>query len=232
MKSATFAVLLRALLCLWLAIGLVSCASMRTVIVDVDFDIQLKGRDATGREWQASPGEILKKRHPQAASPFGNVHYEGKLFELRVGVGPNSFGYFFRSNVGEPVCFRFDQARLLSNFQPKNVPLRVKRPRVVPDVKVAKLPINQGNEDFIVAPSVCAAPTVAGTPFGFVVDFSGLYPNGQLFNINNDKKSLDYTESGRGNWLKILVPIEYDGKRQELEVTLTAIDSKARFSYH
>jgi hypothetical protein len=215
-------------------VGLVlsaGCESMRTVIVDVDFDVQLQVRDATGRVQRAAPEEFTRKRHPQAASPFPYVDYRGKLFDWSIGASNGSLGYFFRSNSSGPICFRFDEARLTSNFQPKEVPLRIKGARYGPiGGEILEKRSIPGEEPYA-APSVCAPPE-KGATLGFVLDYSELFPNGKMFNINQAGKSLTYSEHGAKNWLRIRMPIEYDGKREELEVVFTANDSKARNSYH
>ena len=47
---------------------------MQTLIIDIDVDAQVAGRDSAGRMWQAAAGEIVRQqRHPQAASPFGHA---------------------------------------------------------------------------------------------------------------------------------------------------------------
>ncbi len=232
MKPVLDSAALRAFVFSAIVLGSVSCASIRTVIVDVEFDVQLEVRDSSGRAQRATPEELVKKRHPKAASPFPYVDYEGKLFEWSIGASDGSLGYFLRSKSSGPMCFRFDEARLTSNFQQKEVPLRVRWARYGPirgEVLVRKS--LSGDDAFFAAPSVCAA-TDKGSTFGFVADFSELFPSGQMFNINQTRKSLKYAEHGAKNWLKIRMPIEYDGKREELEVLITAIDSKARFSYH
>jgi len=66
---------------------------------------------------------------------------------------------------------------------------------------------------------------------GFVVDMSELFPSGNMFNIKWEGKSTTLTDKGVGNWLKIHLPIEYEGKREELEITLTPTDSAARLAY-
>jgi hypothetical protein len=234
--TLSFTPLRRALFCVGLALGLAGCESMRTVIVHVDFDVALQVRDANGQISRATNEEIVKKRHPQAASPYPNNHYEGKQLEWIIGANPGGIGYFLRSKLAEPICFRFDQATLASNFQPNPSLMRVTWARYGPiDVegsRGASIKVERGSASQPVStPSICAA-TDRGSTFGFVVDFSQLYPNGQIFNINQSGKSLDYTEHGKGNWLKLNVPIEYAGKREEIEVTFTAINSIARYSYH
>lgn len=212
----------------WLLAG---CASMRNVIVDVDFDAQIQMRDNTGQYQLVAPSEVTKERHPQAASPFPHVHYNGKLFEWRISAGKHSLGYFFRGNLNEPLCFRFDEATMTSNFQTKEVPMRLRATRHGPIGGDLQAKLNAPNESPSPAPSVCSFSD-KGATYLFRPDLSELFPSGQLFNINQTGDSLSYSERGAGNWLRIRFPIESGGKREELEVTLTAKDSKARYSYY
>ncbi len=224
--------LARALLFASVLCAPVGCQSMRTVIVDLDFDVQVGGRDAEGRAWRSAPGEISKQRDPKAASIFSNAHYAGKIFEWRISADPGGFGYFIRSNVPGQICFRFDQARLSSNMQRKEIPMRVSWARYGPLPGPIQLLTNKAGEHRIFdAPSLCANET-SGSTFGFIFDLSELFPTGKMFNINQSGNDLEFSDRGTGNWLKLYVPIEYEGKREQLEVTLTSIDSRARNSYH
>ncbi len=210
----------------------VGCQSMTTVIVDLDFDVQVGGRDAEGNAWRSGAGEISKQRDPKAASVFSNVHYAGKIFEWRVSADPGGFGYFIRSNARGPVCFRFDQARLSSNMQSKEIPMRVRWARYGPLPGPIQILANKGGENRVFeAPPICADET-SGSTLGFIFDLSELFPSGQMFNINQRGRELEFSERGTGNWLKIQVPVEYEGKREQIDVTLTSIDSRARNSYH
>jgi hypothetical protein len=205
---------------------------MRTVIVDIDFDVDIGGVDSTGKEWRAVPAELTRQRSDQALSPFPHTHYVGKLFEWRIQVGPSDFGYFFRSNTGEPVCFKFGQAGLTSSFEQNTKPMRIKWARYGPrggEIKVLQAAKNQ--TETITPPTICAMPD-KGSTVGLVLDLSSVFPSGQMFNINQSGKSLDFSERGRDNWIKISVPVEHAGKRELVEVRLTGRDSKARNSYH
>ena len=206
------------------------CESIRTVIVEVDFDVDLQIRDATNNALIVMKHEIVKKRHPQAASPYPNIHYNSPLFEWIIGASPGGIGYFFKSNLKQPICFRFDQAMLTSNFKPSPTPLGVTWARygaIGGQIKVDRSSIYAPGT----MPSLCASPD-KGATFAFVADYSDLFPSGQLFNINQQGKSSHYTEHGAGKWLKMRMPIEYEGKREIMEVTFTAINSIARFSYY
>lgn len=221
---------LSAVLCTCLILGLTGCESMRTVIVNVDFDVELQVRDETTNAVRVMKHDIVKKRHPKAASPYPNIHYNSSLFEWIIGASPGTVGYFFKSNLNSPVCFRFDQATLTSNFKSTPTPLSITWTRygeVGGVVTVERSSIYATRP----MPSQCANAD-KGTSFDFVADYTQLFPSGQIFNINQQGKNRDYTEHGAGNWLKMRLPIEYDGKREMMEVTFTAINSVARYSYH
>lgn len=222
-------------LCAALLIFLVAgCAAIGTVIVDVDVDAQISGRDAAGRTWLAPTAEFIKqKRHfPQSGPPFFNVQYQGKVIDWIFTVWPTNFGGFVRSNATGPVCFRFDQARMTSNLQQEEVPLQVYYAQQGGyNARTLLLQNKPGEHRFFDAPKLCFAQE-KGSPFTLSPDMSALFPSGKMFNINQSGKELNYSQRGTGNWLKIFVPIEYEGKREDLEIKFTAIDSKARMSYH
>ena len=87
-----------------------------------------------------------------------------------------------------------------------------------------------GEKPMFTPPSLCFAEGEL-TGFGFVVDMAELFPSGNMFNIKSEGKETKLLDRGIGNWLKIRVPIEYEGKREELEITFTATDSAARRAY-
>jgi len=58
-----------------------------------------------------------------------------------------------------------------------------------------------------------------------------LFPSGHFFNLRWEGKSTVLQDRGIGNWVKIRVPIERGGKREELEITLIVKDAAARLIY-
>lgn len=215
-------------LCAILLGTLMGCASMQTLIIDVDLEMKVSGRDASGRAWQAASGEIIKQeRHPQAASPFGNVVYQGPVFEWKFGGDTGGFGRAIYSKVSSPVCMRFDQAQLTSNMQSKLIPLRVSA--VWYDGRFI-IKNNVGEKRFVAAPSLCFSEKIHAVDL--LLDLTELFPSGNNFDIQWSGKDTKLLANGIGNWLKVHVPIEYEGKREELEVTFTAKDSRGRISYH
>jgi hypothetical protein len=209
-----------------------ACSGMGSLIVYTELDVQVAGRDAQGRAWRAMPGEIVKQtRHPRSTSPFANTVYDGALFEWRFLADPKSIGYSIRSKVPGALCFRFDQARLTSNLQPNEIPMRVNSMRYdspsKPFVPVKNPP---GERPMFTPPLLCFAQGEL-TGIGFVVDMAELFPSGNMFNIRWEERNTNLIDRGIGNWLKIRVPIEYEGKREELEITLTATNSAAWLAY-
>lgn len=208
------------------------CRTIGSLIVYTEVDVQVAGRDSQGRAWRAAPGEIVKQNHnPKSISPFANTVYDGALFEWRFLADPKSIGYLIRSKVPGALCFRFDQARLTSNLQPNEIPMRVNfvfhSPPSKPFVPVSNPP---GERSMFVPPPLCFAQGEL-TGIGLAVDMVELFPSGNMFDITWEEKSTNLITSGIGNWLKIRVPIEYQGKQEEVEITLTATSSAARWAY-
>lgn len=231
------------LVCIFLAPLAAGCESMRTVGANFTLDVQVKGRDAAGVAWQATPAQIAD--YPSdalASSPFPHKQYLGKNFNWVFSVGASGIGGGIRNLKSLPVCFRFDEAKLTSNMNAKPTRLQVSQvisnkpfdaqtdPRL--DQKLVPLGIlrpNKGDEYLFTPPTLCFAAEKQGG-FHFAIDLSALFPSGHMFNVSwaNDK----LVGTGVGNWLKMTVPIEYEGKREEIEVTLVATDSRLSISYH
>ena len=217
---------------LWAAVLISVTAGCGHLTVATDLDVQITGRDAAGRVWRSVPEEFTRQPpHPQGPSPFPNLGYEGKLFEWLIVASPGSFGYMIRNKVSGPLCFRFDEALLTSNMQPKEIPMRVYSARLGPISKPTLLiPYKgKGSDRLVSAPPMCFMEKQDHFSLGLHLD--ELFPSGNTFNIRVSGNDTTLLDRGIGNWLKIRVPIEYQGKREELEITLTAKDSVGVLSY-
>ena len=242
-ESKLHLVFSRILIGIFLAPLAASCESMKTVGANFALDVQVKGRDAAGIAWEAIPAQIADyPSDARASSPFPHKQYLGKDFNWEFSAGASGIGGGIRSLKSSPVCFRFDEAKLSSNMNAKPTRLQVSQvisnkpfdaqtdPRL--DKKLVPLGIlrpRKGDEYLFTPPSLCFTAEKQGG-FHFAIDLSALFPSGHMFNVSwaNDK----LVGTGVGNWLKMSVPIEYDGKREEVEVTLVARDSRLSISYH
>ncbi|NJR71844.1 MAG: hypothetical protein HC782_01410 [Gammaproteobacteria bacterium] len=133
------------------------------------------------------------------------------------------------NRTGEPLCIRFDQARLSSNFQIDPVPLKVsqvihahgKREWFIQRPK-------SGEPKQFVSPKLCF--TAGQTEYFLLTpDASVIFPNGTLFNVRFDGAQ---SGQGIGNWVKLSVPLDVLGKNEALEIFFTARDSRLTVSYH
>jgi hypothetical protein len=204
------------------------CASLGTVVVGFDLDVEVAERDPDGRALRTGKDEIIKQpRNSKTAPTFSDVRYQGKVLMWETGATFDGFGYAIQSQVSGSVCLRFDQARLTSNMQEKEVAMRVSRVRQgPPQSPTIQIPQNRNEIGFFVAPQLCFSREKIDN-FFLAPDLSALFPSGKMFNVSWSGNAPNLLEHGIGNWLKIHVPVEYEGKRQEFEVTLTAKDSKA-----
>jgi hypothetical protein len=226
------------------------CASFGTVIVEYDHSIDVIARNDAGKElWRARPDQIVPvTRHPAAGNPFSVPEFVAPDFRWRVIAGCASLDGSIVSTTNAPVCLRFDQASISSNFQA--TPKYLHKP---PGGGKGLIGDDSGHEDArkallaseaakgkkVLPPTgrwpgwpVACAPALGRFFFGYTVNLSELFPTARLFNVNQTGKNLNYSERGVGNWLKITVPVEYAGKREILEMTVTGKDSRARMSYH
>ena len=162
--------------------------------------------------------------------PFDAVRYETNVLSWTFGTGTLGFGGSVMNLSASPLCLRFDEARLASNLHTAEIPLSVSS---VSHTLTGGWTI-LGSTDpkklrYFAPPSLCFMPNKS-TSISLGPDLSALFPNLTMFNVKWPDGDPNLTERGIGNWLKIVLPIEYDGKRETLEVKLTATDSKARLS--
>ena len=210
-----------------------SAASAGTVIVDFAVEAQVSGRDQAGRAWQAGADEItVLPRAPGLLSPFPAVQYRGELFEWIFGTGTLGLGGKLTNRTGAPLCFRFDEARIASNSHADGIPLRVSTWRRLEDGKWATLgSASPGKRNYFVPPSLCLGPQRHAS-ISFSPDLQELFASRKMFDVRWIDDEPKLVERGVGNWVRIEVPVERAGRRDLVEVTLTATDSKARVSYY
>ena len=78
---------------------------------------------------------------------------------------------------------------------------------------------------------LCFAPNAA-TSFVVWPVLRELYPNAHMFNVQWPERRPELTETGVGQWFRITLPIESGETRETIELTLTAMNSRARVSYY
>lgn len=209
----------------------VGCAG--TVGVDFAIAAQVSRRDAAGNPLLQRAGDITTLPRPEGLlSPFSATHYETQTLAWTFGTGTYGFGGDVTNRADTPLCLHFDEARLASNLHPSEIPLSVSS---VAHTITGKWKV-LGSTDpkklrYFAPPSLCLAQQKSAH-ITLGPDLSALFPNLTMFNVKWPKGEPHLTERGIGNWLKIVLPIEYGGKRETLEVRLTATDSKARISHY
>jgi hypothetical protein len=201
-----------------------------TVIVDYALTAKLSGLEASGDFWQASSHEFRHiTLHPQASTPFRPLRYEGRDFDWEFVVNPQAFGGAVQNKTQTRLCLFLDQGKLSSNLHSGEIPIRSKfyyrytggdEARVERRESVAFSP-----------PPFCLRPSVKGS-FMLDADLATLFPTGRMFNVRWPAYEATPAGKGIGNWIRIKVPMERNGKREELDLTLTVIDSAARSSYY
>ena len=226
----------------WPLVLLAGCKFITIHSVNTDIDLQIEGRDADGKSWRAPAGEIVRQPlYPGSTQRFTRPVYEGPLVSWRMGASlagsdfVSSTGgveYVIRNKLPVMLCFRFDQAMLSSNLHPQEVAMRVRHAEQHSRLKpFVPHPNPQGERPIVTPPPFCFEP---GEPndVWFSLDTAELFPSGHLFDLRWEGKDTHLLNQGIGNSLRMRLPIEYAGKREEMTVTITVMESKAHLQLY
>ncbi len=211
--------------------SIAGCAG--TVIVEYALDVKITGRDPTGRIWQASSDQFTVEPLPAGMLvSFPAVRYRSAAFEWFVGTGTLGFGGDFTNFATSPLCFHFEQVSMTSNLQPKPVLLRVFHVSQTLAGKWTRLGDTDPNSRMDFAPPALCLPSGQSGRISLAPNLKELFPNRTMFNVSWPKGETTLIENGVGNWIKLVLPIDYEGKTETLDITLTVKDSKARISHY
>lgn len=208
-----------------------SCAG--SVVIDHDIDAKVSVAGAN----EAMHGTAYAiQRVPRPAGSlqlFDTVRYVGELLEWHFATHGESFGGTVTNRSLKRLCLRFDQAQVASNLHPEKVPLLVYAATYrLPDGRYVK----EGStipkyRTFFAAPSLCLDGGSAAS-VSLSLDLRQLYPSSRLFNVKLVPSSSSLADKGIGNALFLGLPIEFDGRAQQLSVELIAKDTGTRISYY
>lgn len=215
-----------------LATLLATACAIGSVAVTFSFDGSFGGVDQDGQPWQAVPSQVrlLPRDVVGQPLPFTSIEYLGERFQWRVAVGSAGVGGTISNVSGSRICFGFDEATIASNFRPDPVPLRVYSVINLADGKWSRI-LDSTKPGDLTAPPLCLA---GGEEVSVTIgmNLQDVFPNKTLFNVRWPDGEPRLIEKGVGNWFRLAMPLEIDGKRESIWVTLTAKDSHARMSYH
>ncbi len=209
-----------------------ACA-IGSVVVAYSFDGSIGGVDQAGQPWQAAPDQVRLLHRGDELSAFTSIEYLGERFHWRIGAGLGGIGGTISNISSSRICFGFDEASISSNFRPDPVPLRVFHVVNFKDGKWSRVlgstrPEQRG--DLTAPPLRLAGGEEVVVSLG--MNLQEVFPNKTLFNVRWPEGEPRLVEKGVGNWFRIDMPIEVDGKRESFWITVTAKDSSARMSYH
>ena len=223
--------LARGLLSIVVSLSTSACASLGTHVVDIDADAELRVRNAPTSPWSAIIGENVKSRDARSTALFPSTTFRSKLLDWRIGLSATSFGHYIKSNILGKLCLRFDEARISSNMYVGELPFKVtfaEHGSIQTPPDTTGLPPQM--RPAFSSPPMCFSEGEK-TRLGFVIPITKLFPSGKLFNLSWEGNSTVLLNRGIGNWVRLRVPIEYEGKQQELEITFILKDAAARLIY-
>ena len=204
------------------------CTGCGTVLVDFDINATASIREEGGVATRVIEG-VEVRRYPNALNPFEAVQFSDQGIVWTVTTGANGFGGMVKNLDTSQLCFRFDRARVASNFMPAGAPLIVNHAYLGKGRTIGStLPEERPQ---LTPPAICLEPGEE-RELAFKPDMRGLFPNDRMFNVRWIDRRAELLESGIGNWFRFSVPLERSCKRQALDVTLTPKDARARTSYY
>lgn len=200
------------------------CASFGIPEVDIDLGVSIEGASRSNQRWQSTPRDFSREPlFKRAHFKFDATVYSGELFAWRFFATTDSIGASVRGAGPEPICFRFDEARLKSSMQSREIPLRIKWSQR------SGAPIHSdAKTDGRSYPAVQQCFGSVFTAFSFGPELIELFPNDAMFNIKLSDSGNTMVSNGKGQWLKLLVPVEHSGKREEVTITFVANDTSIR----
>jgi hypothetical protein len=209
------------------------CAGI--VMVDYAIDARVSGIEAQGGTWIAKPEQIVNLPRPEGLlSPFDATQFKSERFSWTFGTSTLGFGGSFANHSNRTLCLHFDEARLSSNLRSDSVPLRTFSTRYVQSSD--RIMRTTGSTDprkrELTAPPTMCIPPLKSALISIGPDLSNVFPTGLMFNVRLPDTGIELVDKGVGNWMNLSLPIEFDGKREMIEVKLTARDSKARVTYY
>jgi hypothetical protein len=211
---------------------LATACAIGSVVVAYSFDGSFGGVDQAGQPWQAAPDQVRLLHRGGELSAFTSIEYLGERFHWRVGAGLGGISGTFSNVSSSRICFGFNEAMISSNFKPDPVPLRVFSVVNVVDGKRTRV-LGSGRREQqgdLTAPPLCLAGGEV-VMVSMAMNLEDVFPNKTFFNVLWPDGEPRLVDKGVGNWFRLAMPLEIDGKRESIWVTVTAKDSSARMSY-
>jgi hypothetical protein len=216
-----------------IVVSLAGCLKPSSIGVLFDIDLEVRGSRADGSTWQANATNISKgKPSPKEFDPYGDTIFRNREIEANFAVIKSGFSVVLSNLTPSTICFRFDQAKLSSNFEPTPKVLRTVLslrdggyPRIteaerLKGIEVGPVPMNK----------IC----VEGGGSMHIACFDrqmAAFPSGKMFNIAYPNDAPVLNPDGIGNWAILHLPVEYADRRESLEFKMTATQSRARAKY-
>lgn len=212
--------------------ALSSCTSLGTIIVDYDIDVEAKVNAQSVQIKHIRPQD-MKRSPPPAGSllPFGSSTYQGATFDWTFSVGTLGLGGSISNKTDSELCIRFDQSTIASNFSTMRKPLLVSGFRHTASGEWTTIGHDRKKRTLFTPPKLCVPP-LKKAQFSLSPDLETLFPSGKMFNVEWRDRVAELIEKGISNKVMYSVTVESPTRAIELDVTMVATDSRARWSYY
>ena len=172
----------RSLQCCAVAMVVTGCAG--SVVVEFAVDPQLSIVDAAGHTRTAPEDAFTIKALPPGMSvAFPTLDYRSELFDWSIGTGTKGFGGNIANHGTGPLCFRFDQTIVTSNFLDSPTALRIFRIDYFVDGKWHLDSGYRTDRPAYFPQKLCFAPN-RSTEFALTPDLLNIFPTRNMFNAS------------------------------------------------
>jgi hypothetical protein len=210
--------------------ALSGCALFGHTLVNYELGLEVSSVNTQGEVRPVSSSQVTY-RSAGRDSKFGelsDVVYNGEAFSWEPFIFDQDIGGELKSMVDGEVCLRLDQARISSNFDTTPKPALAIIQRIGLPTLENKKATRRATADKAFQPQTqCFGRERSG--FLLRVVLRDLYPSGNMLDVVWRGENL--IRDGKGNWFRLQVPVEFQGKREDMTFTFTAKQIRLSTAY-
>lgn len=215
-----------------LMFGMTMCVSgcAGRVVVSFHTSMSVESRPSGTDSWRSAPGSIESKpADKRQVVTYPTYSYNDARISISAGATEKAFGFAATNNSGSKLCLRMGEARIMSEFTKTPIPLRARGPFWPTHITdLSRQEREQMHKmDRVLPPSMCLDPGQS-LHASFWVDAAELFPSGYMFNVSWPDNVPKLVSNGVGRWLSVEFPVEQAGIQEQMRITLTVKESKAR----
>jgi hypothetical protein len=211
--------------------ALSGCALFGHTLVNYDLGLEVSSVDTQGEARPVSSSQVSYRSAGRDSKfgEFSDVIYSGVAFSWQPFLTREGVGGDLKGLIEGEVCMRLDQARISSNFDTTPKPAHATAQQSgLPTLENIKANKRTTAAKAFQPQKQCFGQARSGF-FFLAIDLRDLYPSGNMLDVVWRGESL--IRDGKGNWFRLQVPVEFQGKREDMTFTFTAKQIRLSTAY-